>query len=79
MPTLCNSLSNVSTLRKITERAKLDSRNLALFQLFDELEDDFEDLAAASGFEIAATYGDYAYSEFRQDASPFMIWVLQKK
>ncbi len=45
MPTLCNSSSNVSTLRKITGRAKLDSRALALFQFLDELVNDLEAVA----------------------------------
>jgi SAM-dependent methyltransferase len=38
---------------------------------------EFEDLAASVGFKIAALYGDYSYSEFHEDTSPFMIWVLK--
>ncbi len=39
---------------------------------------EFETLIASTGFKANALYGDYAYSEFRDDSSPFMIWVLQK-
>ncbi len=46
------------------------------FRIVDQCE--FENLAATAGFKVAALYGDYAYSEFRQDTSPFMIWVLRK-
>ena len=46
------------------------------FRIVDHCE--FLDLASAAGFKVAALYGDYEYSEFRQDTSPFMIWILQK-
>ncbi len=39
---------------------------------------EFENLAASAGFKVAALYGDYAYAEFQDETSPFMIWVLQK-
>ncbi|UCC64193.1 MAG: class I SAM-dependent methyltransferase [Anaerolineae bacterium] len=39
----------------------------------------FEELVCAAGFEVVALYGDYAYAEFQEDKSPFMIWVLQKQ
>jgi SAM-dependent methyltransferase len=39
---------------------------------------EFEAMVAAAGFESEALYGDYARSEFREDISPFMIWVLRK-
>ncbi len=38
--------------------------------------DEFEELAKSVGFHVKAFYGDYSYSEFRED-SPFMIWVLE--
>lgn len=40
--------------------------------------DEFEDLARSAGFEVVALYGDYSYSEFQEDTSPFMVWVLEK-
>ena len=46
------------------------------FRIVDQRE--FENLAAAAGFKVVALYGNYEYSEFRQDTSPFMIWVLRK-
>ncbi len=39
---------------------------------------EFENLAASVGFKVAALYGDYAYAEFQDETSPFMIWVLYK-
>jgi SAM-dependent methyltransferase len=41
--------------------------------------DEFEDLLKASGFSIKAFYGDYAYTEFDEASSPYMIWVCEKK
>ncbi|MFH1435711.1 MAG: class I SAM-dependent methyltransferase [Pseudomonadota bacterium] len=46
------------------------------FRLFSRGE--FERLAASSGFEVERLYGDYEHGNFRQDESPFMIWVLGK-
>jgi SAM-dependent methyltransferase len=44
------------------------------FRLSHKVE--FEVLAKAAGFRIKAFYGDYSYSEFKDD-SPFMIWILE--
>jgi hypothetical protein len=41
--------------------------------------DEFEDLARSAGFEVVALYGDYSYSEFQEDTSPFMVWLLEKE
>ncbi|MBL8161563.1 MAG: hypothetical protein JNJ61_06205, partial [Anaerolineae bacterium] len=38
----------------------------------------FERLAAESGFDVLALYGDYAYAPFDAATSPFMIWLLRK-
>lgn len=40
--------------------------------------EDFEELATSTGFRVIALYGDYSYSEFQEDTSPFMLWVLGK-
>jgi hypothetical protein len=40
---------------------------------------EFEAMVAVAGFERAALYGDYAGSEFQEDTSPFMIWILRKR
>ncbi len=37
---------------------------------------EFAELAGAAGFRVAALYGDYGCSEFLEETSPFMIWVL---
>ncbi len=39
--------------------------------------DEFEELAKAAGFKVKAFYGDYSYSEFNDESSPFMIWLLE--
>jgi SAM-dependent methyltransferase len=40
--------------------------------------DEFEDLLKATGFSIKAIYGDYAYTEFDEASSLYMIWVCEK-
>ena len=40
---------------------------------------DFEQLAQTAGFRMVAIFGDYARTEFREESSPFMIWVLEKQ
>jgi SAM-dependent methyltransferase len=40
--------------------------------------DEFEVLVKSAGFSIKACYGDYTYTEFNQETSPYMIWVLEK-
>ncbi len=39
---------------------------------------EFQELAESAGFRIVALYGDYVYSEFREETSPFMLWVLER-
>jgi len=38
--------------------------------------EEFEELLQDAGFKIKSIYGDYSYSEFKED-SPFMIWILE--
>ena len=38
----------------------------------------FEALIQSQGFSIRNLYGDYSYSKFETDTSPFMIWILEK-
>jgi predicted nucleotidyltransferase len=39
----------------------------------------FEKLARAAGFHTVALFGDYARTDFREESSLFMIWMLEKK
>lgn len=39
---------------------------------------EFQALAESAGSKTMALYGDYAYSEFREDSSPYMLWVLEQ-
>lgn len=36
----------------------------------------FETLAKKAGFRVREFYGDYNYADFREESSPFMIWIL---
>lgn len=59
-----------------------DAKGLLRFKRLLELhfrltsKDEFESLAQEAGFKLRAFYGDYAYSDFKDD-SPFMIWILE--
>jgi hypothetical protein len=37
----------------------------------------FQRLVEETGYRVMALYGDYCWSGFNAEASPFMIWVLQ--
>ncbi|UCE17999.1 MAG: class I SAM-dependent methyltransferase [Gemmatimonadota bacterium] len=39
---------------------------------------DFEAFIQSQGFSIRNLFGDYSYSQFEPDTSPFMIWILEK-
>lgn len=38
----------------------------------------FEALAGAAGFEAEALYGDYGRGDYREESSPYAIWVLKR-
>jgi SAM-dependent methyltransferase len=38
----------------------------------------FKELATATGFGVAALYGDYERDDYREGISPYMIWILQR-
>lgn len=40
---------------------------------------EFEELAKSAGFKVVALYGDYSYSEFKEDTSPFTNLGVTKK
>lgn len=39
---------------------------------------EFQELAESAGFRVVTVYGDYAYAEFREESSPFMLWELER-
>jgi len=61
-----------------------DARNIMRSKRFSEYRftlidrDEFEELVIAEGFKVIALYGDYSYSNFDEQTSPYMVWVLQK-
>jgi len=38
----------------------------------------FTELANGAGFVPVALYGDYGRSEYLEESSPFMVWILEK-
>jgi hypothetical protein len=38
----------------------------------------FVELADSAGFVPVALYGDYGRSEYSEESSPFMVWILEK-
>lgn len=38
----------------------------------------FEELVSSNGFKVTALYGDYDYTEFSAETSPYMIWILEQ-
>jgi SAM-dependent methyltransferase len=57
---------------KIIEKRKLD----ITFLLINH--DMFKQLISAAGFIVDALYGDYRYTPFNADSSPYHIWKLKK-
>ncbi|MGK7877541.1 MAG: class I SAM-dependent methyltransferase [Xenococcaceae cyanobacterium] len=47
-------------------------------QFYLHQQKEFIELAQSHGFHLVNLYGDYSYSEFQRETSPFMIWVLGK-
>ncbi len=47
-------------------------------QFFLHQQEEFQKLIQSHGFQVVNLYGDYSYSEFQRETSPFMIWVLSK-
>jgi SAM-dependent methyltransferase len=41
--------------------------------------DEFAAMAGKVGFSVEALYGDYSYTPFAEESSPFMIWELGKE
>ena len=46
------------------------------FALIDRIR--FTELVNAAGFVPVALYGDYGRSEYLEESSPFMVWILEK-
>ena len=38
----------------------------------------FTELVIAAGFVPVALYGNYGRSEYLEESSPFMVWILEK-
>jgi hypothetical protein len=46
------------------------------FALIDRIS--FTELVNAAGFVPVALYGPYGRSEYLEESSPFMVWILEK-
>jgi SAM-dependent methyltransferase len=58
---------------------EMQSKRCVELRFFLHSRETFEALACSHGFTLAALYGDYAYTAFDPEKSPFMIWVLGKQ
>lgn len=56
----------------------LQSKRLLDMQFCLIYQKEFEEMAQETGYKIVNLYGDYSYSEFNSDTSPFMIFILEK-
>ncbi len=56
----------------------MQSKRVLEIQFYVHQRDEFEELATSAGFKVVALYGDYSYSVFEENTSPYMIWVLKK-
>ena len=56
----------------------LQSKRLLDMQFCLIQKQEFEKMAQEMNYKIVAVYGDYSYSEFNSDTSPFMIFILEK-
>ena len=54
-------------------------KNFLDVQFYLHQPEEFIDLAQSQGFHLVSLYGDYSYSQFQRETSPFMIWVLEKE
>lgn len=73
------------SLVKGTQFWELYDRNGAMkrksfvdIQFYLHQQQEFQELAKSQGFNVFGLYGDYSYSEFQSNTSPFMIWILEK-
>jgi hypothetical protein len=46
------------------------------FALVDRIR--FTELVIVAGFVPVTLYGDYGRSEYLEESSPFMVWILEK-
>lgn len=61
------------------ERGLLQAKRMIELHFAVITQDAFAAMADRAGFEVTALLGDYAYSPFEPETSPFMIWKLKKK
>jgi len=60
------------------EQGVLQSKRCTDIKFYLHDRDGFESLVAPAGFQISELYGDYKYTAFDSETSPFMIYVLTK-
>jgi len=60
------------------EQGVLETKRMSEIHFSILERDQFEQLTQKAGFKIAALYGDYDYSPFSEESSPFMIWKLYR-
>jgi SAM-dependent methyltransferase len=71
-------ISGLEFFEAYDQRGVMRSRSFLEFQFGLLEKDEFEDLAISTGFTIEALYGDYTYTAYNDETSPYMIWILRK-
>jgi hypothetical protein len=61
------------------ERGLMQAKRMIELRFAIISQEAFAGLADRAGFQVTALYGDYVYSPYEPESSPFMIWKLKKK
>ncbi|MDJ0747636.1 MAG: class I SAM-dependent methyltransferase [Xenococcaceae cyanobacterium MO_167.B27] len=77
--TLQNSLVKGTQFWEVyTRNGEMQRKSFLDIQFYLHQQSEFQKLAESQNFHLINLYGDYSYSEFQKETSPFMIWVLGK-
>jgi SAM-dependent methyltransferase len=71
-------ISGLEFFEAYDQRGVMRSRSYLEFHFSLLEKDEFEELALTAGFTIEAVYGDYTYTSYDDEISPYMIWILRK-
>jgi SAM-dependent methyltransferase len=71
-------VEGVQIFELYNDQGVLQTKRMSEIHFSVLVRDQFEQLAQKAGFKIAALYGDYDYSHFSEERSPFMIWKLNR-
>lgn len=69
-------VENLQFFEEYDNKGVLQAKRLLELRFRLSTKDEFESLARSAGFHATALYGDYSYSKFEEDTSPYMVWVF---